>query len=106
MSSANHPVDQQLRWMVLREYLREAERKGLGEESTRVGHRGAQKKIFSHAYQFSRSFPAPHTSDPAVPCDLTTARDLTTAPQPQHVIPQMAGEETVHESMHSGRSCH
>ena len=41
-----------------------------------------------------------------IPCDLTTARDLTRAPQPQYDIPHMAGEEIVHESMHSGRSCH
>ena len=71
--------------MALREHLQEAERKGLGEESTRIGQRGAQN--------VSRSFPATHTPDPAVPFDLTTARDLTRAPQPQHDIPQMAGKE-------------
>ena len=85
----------ELRWMALREHLREAERKGLGEESTRIGHRGAQNKIFGLDCYFSRSFRAQHTPDPAVPCDLTTARDLNRAQQPQHDIPQMAGQETV-----------
>ena len=35
--------------MALREHLREAEREGLGEESTRIDHGGAQNKIFGHA---------------------------------------------------------
>ena len=92
--------------MALREHLPAAEREGLGEESTLIGHSGAQNMRFGHACYFSRNFPAPHTPDPAVPCDLITDRDLTRAPQPQHDIPQMAGEETVHKSIHSGLSCH
>ena len=40
-----------------------------------------------------------------MPCDVRTARGLTTA-DPQHDIPKMTGEETVHECMHSGQSCH
>ena len=75
--------------MALRKHLREAERKGLGEESARIGHRGAQYLRFRHACSFLRSFPAPHTPDPAGRCDLTTARHPPRAAQPHYDIPQM-----------------
>ena len=92
--------------MALREHLREAERKGFGEESAQIGHRGAQYMRFRHACSFFRRFPMPHIPNPAVRCDLTTARDATRAPQPHYNIPQMTEEEPVYESMRSGWSCH
>ena len=89
--------------MALHEHLPEAEREGLDEESARIGKMGAQNMRFRHACSFFRSFPAPHTPYPAVPCDLTTARDPTRAPQPHYNIPQMNEEERVYESMRGGR---
>ena len=49
--------------MALREHLRQAERKGLGENTARIGNTGAQNMRF-HACSFFRSFPAPHTPSP------------------------------------------
>ena len=92
--------------MALREHLREAERKGHGEESARIGHSGAQYVRFRHARSFFGSFPAPHTTDPAVRYDLTTARDPPRAAQPHYNIPQMTEEEPVNEFKRIGRSCH
>ena len=93
------------------EHLRLAERKGLGEEAARFGHRGAQYKIHSLDLLLTLTpasclgrFPARHTPDPAVLCDLTTARDPTNAPQPQYDVPQMTEEETVYEPMLIGIS--
>ena len=34
--------------MALREHLQAAQSEGLGEESARIGHRGAQNKRFGH----------------------------------------------------------
>ena len=92
--------------MALHEHLPEAEREGLDEESARIGKTGAQNMRFRHACSFIRSFPAPHTPDPAVRGDLTTARDPPTAAQPYCGIPQMIEEEPVYESMRSGQSYH
>ena len=61
---------------------------------------------FRHACSFFRSFPAPHAPSPAVPYDLTTARELTRTPQPHYNILQMIEEELVDKSMRSGRSYH
>ena len=88
------------------EHLQQADRKGLGEKTARFGHRGAQYKIYSLDLLLTltpasslRRFPARHTPNPAVLCDLTTARDPASAPQPQYDIPQMTEEETVYESI-------
>ena len=48
----------------------------------------------------------PNNGNPAVPSDLTTARDPTRAPQPKYDIPQTTEQEPVDESMGSGRSYH
>ena len=92
--------------MALRADLREAEWKGLGEKSSRIANTGTQHMIFRHACSFSRSFPAPHTSSAAVPCNLTTARDLTRTPPPHYNIQESTEEEPVYKSMLSGRSYH
>ena len=92
--------------MALHEHLPEAEREGLDEESARIGKMGAQNMRFRHACSFFRSFPAPHAPSPAVPYDLTTARELTRTPQPHYNILQMIEEELVDKSMRSGRSYH
>ena len=93
------------------EHLRQTEGKGLGEESARFGHRGAQYKIYSLDLLLtltpasgSRRFPARHTPNRAVLCDLTTARDPTSAPQPQYDVPQLTEEETVYEPILIGIS--
>ena len=88
------------------EHLQKAEMKDLGEESVRIGHRGAHYMIFRHACSFFRSFPALHTPDPAVRCDLTTTRDPPRDAQPHYEIPQMTEKEPVYEPMRSGRSYH
>ena len=105
LSGANQPVDQMVIGRCVSTYerpKRKASAKNLRESAISV----RKNKIFSHPCYFSRSIRAPHPPDPAVPFDLTTARELTRAPQPQHDIPQMAGEETSHGSMHSRRRCH
>ena len=93
------------------EHLQQADRKGLGEKTARFGHRGAQYKIYSLDLLLTlapasslRRFRARHTLNPAVLCDLATARDPTSAPQPQYDVSQMTEEETVHEPMLIGIS--
>ena len=91
--------------MLPREHPREAKRKDLGEESTRLGQRGAQNKIFRQARSCLRAFPARHTLNSAVPCYLTKAGGPTRGPQPQQPdIALMTEEEPVCESMRSGLS--
>ena len=64
--------------MALSVQLREAKRKGAGEESLPFGHGEAQNERFRRALR--PWLPARHPPDPAVPCHLTTADRPTRVP--------------------------